>query len=130
MSFFSNPAIPQITVQELAERMQQAGYGAGPLLPSPEDQPLQLIDVREPEEVATAAIAGFINLPLSQFTNWADQIQTQFDPEAETLVLCHHGMRSAQMCQWLQAQGFTQVKNIVGGIDAYALEVDPTIPLY
>ncbi|MFM7424247.1 MAG: rhodanese-like domain-containing protein [Elainella sp.] len=96
----------------------------------PEAPPLQLIDVREPEEVATAAINGFVNLPLSQFASWADQIQSRFDPEVETLVLCHHGMRSAQMCQWLQAQGFTQVKNIVGGIDAYALEVDPSVPLY
>ncbi|MHC5832212.1 MAG: rhodanese-like domain-containing protein, partial [Nostoc sp.] len=42
----------------------------------------------------------------------------------------HHGIRSAQMCQWLIAQGFTNVQNISGGIDAYSLLVDPSIPQY
>jgi rhodanese-related sulfurtransferase len=44
--------------------------------------------------------------------------------------MCHHGMRSAQMCQWLTQQGFTNVKNIVGGIDAYSVGVDSSIPRY
>ncbi len=48
----------------------------------------------------------------------------------ETLVLCHHGIRSAQMCQWLVDQGFTNVKNIMGGIDAYSILVDPSVPQY
>ncbi len=91
---------------------------------------LQLIDVREPWEVDTAAIAGFSNLPLSQFADWASQIHQRFERDAETIVMCHHGMRSAQMCQWLRSQGFTQVKNLVGGIDAYAVSVDPSIPRY
>ncbi|MBD1878342.1 MULTISPECIES: rhodanese-like domain-containing protein [unclassified Coleofasciculus] len=110
--------IPQISVEELASRLAD----------SPES--LQLVDVREPQEVAIASIEGFENLPLSEFADWADQIQTQFDPHAETLVLCHHGIRSAQMCQWLQMQGFTNVKNIAGGIDAYSIRVDPTISQY
>ncbi|PLZ34411.1 rhodanese-related sulfurtransferase, partial [Fischerella thermalis WC559] len=55
---------------------------------------------------------------------------TRLDPDAETLVLCHHGIRSAQMCQWLVNQGFTNVKNISGGIDAYSMLVDPSIPVY
>ncbi|MBD1898758.1 rhodanese-like domain-containing protein [Trichocoleus sp. DQ-A3] len=110
--------IPQISVEELASRLAD----------SPES--LQLVDVREPQEVAIASIEGFENLPLSEFADWADQIQTQFDPHAETLVLCHHGIRSAQMCQWLHMQGFTNVKNIAGGIDAYSIRVDPTISQY
>ncbi|MBD2083722.1 rhodanese-like domain-containing protein [Trichocoleus sp. ST-U3] len=110
--------IPQISVEELASRLAD----------SPES--LQLVDVREPQEVAIASIEGFENLPLSEFADWADQIHTQFDPHAETLVLCHHGIRSAQMCQWLQMQGFTNVKNIAGGIDAYSIRVDPTISQY
>ena len=95
-----------------------------------ENTPLQLIDVREPGEVAIAQLSGFANLPLSQFSDWADQVQTRFDPTAETIVMCHHGMRSAQMCQWLVSQGFTDVKNLTGGIDAYACLIDPTIPRY
>lgn len=107
----------QISVEELAARMSQP-------------QLLQLIDVREPAELAIASLPGFINLPLSQYAEWSEQIQVQFDPEQETLVLCHHGIRSAQMCHWLQQQGFTQVKNITGGIEAYAVMVDPSLPRY
>ncbi len=113
-----NSPIPQITVKELADRLAQA------------DDQLQLIDVREPHEVAIAHIEGFTVLSLSEFEQWSGKISTDFDPHAETLVICHHGMRSAQMCQWLLNNGFTNVKNIIGGIDAYALHVDPTIPHY
>ncbi|NJK38215.1 MAG: rhodanese-related sulfurtransferase [Oscillatoriales cyanobacterium RM2_1_1] len=91
---------------------------------------IQLVDVREPEELAIAQIEGFLNLPLSQFSAWSGQVQAHLDPEVETWVLCHHGIRSAQMCQWLMQQGFQNVKNILGGIDAYSLEVDPTVPRY
>lgn len=113
-----NQPIPPISVTELAQRMAEASDN------------LQLIDVREPEELAIAQITGFTNLPLSQFAKWSGQIQSQFDPHAETIVLCHHGVRSAQMCQWLQHQGFTQVKNVTGGIEAYAVLVDDSVPRY
>jgi len=113
-----SPSIPQISVEQLAKRMEESPEG------------LQLIDVREEQEVAIAHLEGFENLPLSEFAEWSDQIPTRFDPEAETLVLCHHGVRSAQMCQWLVSQGFTNVKNITGGIDAYSLIVDRSIPQY
>ncbi len=91
---------------------------------------LQLVDVREPEEVAIANLPNFIHLPLSQYADWADHILTHLDPSHETIVMCHHGMRSAQMCQWLQRQGFERTKNLSGGIDAYARLVDSTIPRY
>jgi len=111
-------SIIQITVRELAERL------AG------DRQDLQLIDVRERDEVEIAAIDGFSILPLSEYDQWATDFKEKFDPHAETLVLCHHGMRSAQMCQWLINQGFTNVKNIAGGIDAYAYGVDPNMAKY
>lgn len=116
---FSSQPIVQISVEELAQRLQSGST-----------EPLQLIDVREPEEVAKANIERFEILPLSQFADWIDQIQTSFDPQVETLVMCHHGIRSAQMCQWLRTQGFTNVKNVAGGIDAYSIIVDPSIPRY
>lgn len=115
-SQFFNQSIAQISVEELAQLLKSGAE-------------LQLIDVREEQEVAKARIEGFEILPLSQFASWADSI-AQFDPHVETLVLCHHGIRSAQMCQWLSHQGFTNVKNVAGGIDAYSLLVDPTIPQY
>lgn len=111
-------AISQISVEELAQRL------------SAQDSSIQLVDVREPQELAIASIEGFVNFPLSEFAEWGDQIPTLLNPHAETLVLCHHGMRSAQMCQWLVAQGFTNVKNISGGIDAYSIVVDHSIPQY
>src|SRR5512141_1629719 len=115
---YQNPSLPQITVTELATRLSQLEQLQGKI---------QLIDVREPHEVDIAYIEGFDVLPLSQFAEWSVEITTRFNRDVETLVLCHHGMRSAQMCQWLLNNGFTNVKNIVGGIDAYALHVDPTI---
>ena len=115
---YSNQAIPEISVEELAVRLEQ----------SPEN--LQLIDVREPREVAICSIEGFQVLPLSEFTDWAEQVFNRFEPHTETLVLCHHGMRSAQMCQWLISRGFTNVKNIAGGIDAYSVLVDQNVPRY
>jgi rhodanese-related sulfurtransferase len=91
---------------------------------------LQLIDVRETKEIEIAHIEGFTVLPLSQYEEWSPQIAVNFDPSIETLVLCHHGVRSAQMCLWLRSIGFTNVKNIVGGIDSYSLIVDSTIKRY
>jgi rhodanese-related sulfurtransferase len=109
----------QISVEELAI-----------FLSSGDPSSLQLIDVREPEEVAIATVEGFRNLPLSQYADWSGHISAEFDPHTETFVMCHHGVRSAQMCQWLISQGFTNVKNIRGGIDAYSLAVDPSVPQY
>ncbi|BCX11822.1 MAG: rhodanese-like domain-containing protein [Thermosynechococcus sp.] len=108
----------QVTVVELAQRL------------ATEADTLQLIDVREPEEWAIARLPHFTPLPLSAFPQWSPQICQLFDPDRETLVLCHHGVRSAQMGHWLIQQGFRNVKNIVGGIDAYAAVVDPTLPRY
>lgn len=117
MTQSSGSAIAQIRVDQLADRIA--------LVPS-----LQLVDVREPHEVEIASITGFKNFPLSQANVWSEQIHSLLDADQETLVLCHHGMRSAQMCQWLMSQGFTNVKNITGGIDAYAIAIDRTIPRY
>jgi len=114
---FNQPLI-QISVEELAQRMSSGSVD------------IQLVDVREVKEIETAHIQGFVNLPLSQFSQWSEQIHNRLNPNAETLVLCHHGVRSAQMCQWLMAQGFTNVKNIAGGIDAYSKLIDPSIPQY
>ncbi|MBE9010084.1 rhodanese-related sulfurtransferase [Pseudanabaenaceae cyanobacterium LEGE 13415] len=106
----------QITVQDLAQSLDN---------PS-----IQYVDVREPWEVETASLPSFQNLPLSEFSEWAEQIHSKLDAETETLVLCHHGIRSAQMCNWLVQQGFTNVKNISGGIDAYSVMVDRSVPRY
>ncbi|NJL90065.1 MAG: rhodanese-related sulfurtransferase [Coleofasciculaceae cyanobacterium SM2_1_6] len=114
----SVPKVAQISVEELHQVLAAN---------SPE---VQLIDVREPTEIAIAQLPGFQVFSLSEFDSWSEKILTLLDTEKETLVLCHHGVRSGQMCQWLASQGFSQVKNIVGGIDAYAGLIDPTVPRY
>jgi rhodanese-related sulfurtransferase len=114
---FSFSPLPALSPQELAVRLE-----------SPD--PIQLIDVREHEEAAIVSLPNFQLFPLSEYPNWSPVILDKLDPHMETIVLCHHGIRSAQMCQWLMAQGFTQVKNLSGGIDAYACIVDPTLARY
>lgn len=113
---------PQPLVETSVETLAQR------LATDPES--LQLIDVREPHELELASVAQFVNLPLSQFPAWSPTISTQFNPANETIVMCHLGMRSAQMCQWLMSQGFTNVKNLAGGIDSYSRQIDPSVPLY
>jgi rhodanese-related sulfurtransferase len=115
---FPGQPFTQISVEDLASRIVESAEG------------LQLIDVREPHEVAIAHIEGFQNYPLSEFAEWSGEIPSQLEPHAETIVICHHGIRSAQMCQWLVNQGFTQVSNVAGGIDAYSIGVDPSVPRY
>ncbi|RZC79045.1 hypothetical protein C5167_003248 [Papaver somniferum] len=90
----------------------------------------QLLDVREPEEITQASLPGFEVLPLRQFGSWGSEVTTKFNPEKDTYVLCHHGVRSLQVAKWLQAQGFKRVFNIAGGIHAYSAKVDPSIPTY
>ena len=108
----------EITVTELAAKLADL------------DREYQFVDVREPQELAVVTLPRFINLPLSEYADWSPHIYTKLDKDTETLVLCHHGMRSAQMCQWLISQGFTQVSNIIGGIDAYSHHVDRDLPRY
>ena len=116
MSYDAN--LLEISVEALAQHIATA------------DTPIQLIDVRELQEIAIAALPNFQVFPLSQSAEWMATLPTQLEPHRETYVMCHHGMRSAQMCQWLIQQGFTNVKNIAGGIDAYSLAVDSSIPRY
>lgn len=110
-------SVPEIDVNQLAMRLA-------------ESERIQLIDVRERNEVAIACIEGFDVYPLSEFERWSAEILAILEPEAETIVMCHHGMRSAQLCQWLASHGFSKVQNVTGGIDAYSRLVDPTIERY
>ena len=102
-----------ITPSQLSERLR----GEGPPL---------VVDVREPEEYELARIEGARLLPLSLFNEWAPAL----DPERETVFMCHHGMRSAQVCAWLSRQGFGKIHNLAGGIDRWSTEVDPAVPRY
>jgi len=92
--------------------------------------PVQLIDVRERQEVEIVAIPQFWVLPLSESGEWVEKLLAQFDRDRKTIVMCHHGIRSLHLCQWLEAKGFTDLYNVSGGIDAYAVRVDRSLPRY
>lgn len=87
---------------------------------------LKLIDVREPEEFALAQIPGAELLPLSDFRFWHDQLNAT---EA-FVIICHHGIRSAQVCSYLADNGFENLWNLSGGIDAWSTEVDRSVARY
>jgi rhodanese-related sulfurtransferase len=87
---------------------------------------LRLLDVREPEEVAIAPFPDALHLPMNEIPS---QIQT-LDAAAEWVVVCHHGIRSAQVAMYLARMGFERVANLTGGIDRWSLTVDRSVPRY
>jgi rhodanese-related sulfurtransferase len=126
----STMELPTVTVAALAAKIAQMPTEEAVNSAAETDRSVQLVDVREPHELALAKIPGFMHLPLSQAADWSANIQQYLDPTREIWVLCHHGVRSAQMTGWLIQQGFDQAKNISGGIDAYSAHIDRTIPRY
>jgi rhodanese-related sulfurtransferase len=89
-------------------------------------QALLLLDVRQPEELALAAVAGARHIPMNEIPARLGELE----PDAPLAVLCHHGSRSLMVARFLERNGFTQVFNVSGGIDAWSRTVDPAIPLY
>lgn len=102
-----------ITPKELKERLDKGDE-------------VVLLDVREPWEHSLAKIEGSTLIPLGTLPQSMDKL----DKGAEIIAYCHHGMRSADAMQFLLQQGFPVVKNLVGGIDAWSVQVDPAVPRY
>lgn len=103
----------EVSPTELAER---TGKG----------EEVRLIDVRETEEYEVSRIEGAQLMPLSRFHEWAGSL----NPEEEIIFMCHHGIRSAQVCRFLAREGFGKLSNLAGGIDRWSTEVDARIPRY
>ena len=95
------------------------------LLDSGQPAPL-LLDVREPWEFEICRIEGSSLIPMRQIHTAVEQM----DHDQHTVVICHHGIRSQQVCVYLTHMGFTNVFNLVGGVQAWAHEVDPDMPTY
>jgi rhodanese-related sulfurtransferase len=87
---------------------------------------VRLIDVREPSEFSFCRLPGSVNLPVSQI---ADHLR-EFELDEILVTVCHHGLRSFAVAEFLEAKGFSQVINLQGGLDAWSREVDPSIPRY
>ncbi len=86
----------------------------------------QLLDVREPWEIEIASVDDCLAIPMAQMPQRVNEL----DLSAPIAVLCHGGFRSASVAAWLSENGAGMVANISGGIDAWALTLDSTIPRY
>ncbi|MFZ1748156.1 MAG: rhodanese-like domain-containing protein [Nitrospirales bacterium] len=102
-----------ITVSELKARMDKGDK-------------IFLLDVREPHEYSLAKIDGSVLIPLGQVPHSLKQL----DQSAEIVAYCHKGMRSADAVGFLLQQGFSNVKNLIGGIEAWSIEIDQSVPRY
>ena len=87
---------------------------------------LILIDVREPQEYEICRIEGAKWIPMRELPGRIGEL----NPKDPTVIFCHSGGRSARVVSWLEEQGFEDVKNLEGGIDAWAELVDPTMDRY
>jgi rhodanese-related sulfurtransferase len=87
---------------------------------------LVILDVREPEEVAIARFPNAQHIPMGDVPERVHEL----DPDAEIVVVCHHGVRSAHVAAFLAERGFGHILNLTGGIDAWSRTVDPTVPRY
>jgi rhodanese-related sulfurtransferase len=87
---------------------------------------LSLLDVREPEEVSLAAFPGALHLPMGDLSSHLGDL----DKNAEWVIICHHGIRSAQVAMYLGRMGFERVVNLTGGIDLWSLTVDQSVRRY
>lgn len=111
-SFFGNREI-QLHPNDLKEKIDSG-------------EELLIVDVREGWEHAKVRIPNALHIPLAQLP----QKLSQIDREKDVVVYCHHGVRSLQACQFLQKMGYEKVRNLHGGIDAYAVHVDNSLPRY
>ncbi len=141
---------PEPTIRELVDVEQAACAGETPpnhpendAMPDPIEPPFEIdveqlktwldeghdvhvVDVREPHEHAICSIDGSRLVPIRQIPGQIDC----FDREALTVVYCHHGPRSSQVVAYLRQQGFGRITNLGGGINAWSLRIDPSVPRY
>lgn len=105
--------IPEILPQKLKTRLDKGDA-------------VVLLDVREPEEVAIVHLPGSVHIPMGDIPGRLHEL----DLDKEIIVYCHHGIRSMRVAMFLAQRDFTQVKNLAGGIDAWALDVAPGMARY
>lgn len=105
-------------MSEITPRELKARLDAG--------RPPVLLDVREAWELRLCRLPNALHIPLEELAGRVDEL----DPEQEIVVYCHQGVRSAAVVEYLRARGFRDVKNLRGGLDAWARTVDPTMRRY
>jgi rhodanese-related sulfurtransferase len=109
--------VASLSPEELAEALRKnGGSKSGPVL----------LDVREPFERETAAILPSLHIPM----NDVPDRHAELPRDRRIVVYCHHGTRSEMVAAWLEQEGFTDVANLTGGIDAWSVKVDRSVPRY
>ena len=106
-------ATPEITLQQLHARLE-----AG-------DKPF-LLDVREPHELEISKLDGVVNIPMGEVPARLSEL----DKNTEIVVVCRSGGRSDRITNFLVSEGFTDVKNMVGGMNGWATQIDTSLPTY
>jgi len=106
--------IRQLTVLELKARLDQG------------NKDFTLLDVREPWEVNICSMPGAISVPMRAIP----ARYLELPKDKDIVAVCHHGIRSQQVANYLERMGFDKLNNLVGGINAWAHEVDPKMPTY
>ena len=107
-------AITQLSPASLQQQLQE------------NPQTYFLLDVREPFEYQIASMAETVLIPMNQVPDRLNEL----DKEQAIVVICHHGMRSENVAYYLDQQGFSQIFNLTGGIDAWARSCDSAMALY
>ncbi len=85
-----------------------------------------LLDVREPWEYELCHIRGSRLVPMGQIQDAVDDLNA----DQEIVVICHHGRRSEQIADFLERSGFAHVANLVGGVEAWSQDIDPSMARY
>lgn len=111
----SDSPVTHITPLELQHRLGDAAAG----------KPV-LLDVREPWEFQICQLPGSVLMPMQTVPSR----HTELDPDADTVVICHHGVRSLHAAMFLKHAGFTRLYNLTGGVDAWARTVEASMPVY
>lgn len=108
-------SVPQMSPTEFLARWGEPG-----------GEQVILLDVREDPELAIARLEGALHIPMGQVPDKLNEL----NPEVPIVVMCHSGMRSQRVAEYLANEGYSSVANLTGGIDAWSREVDTNIPRY
>jgi len=103
----------QVTPKEVKERLDRG-------------EKLLLVDVREPHEHALCRIEGALLIPMGTIPANLQKL----DVDEDVICFCHHGIRSLDVANWLCGKGVSGAKSMVGGIDRWSTEIDPSVPRY
>jgi rhodanese-related sulfurtransferase len=85
-----------------------------------------LLDVRRSDEVAISTLPNTIHIPIEEIEERVEELNA----DAETIVFCHHGVRSLSVTVFLRNRGFRNVTSLAGGIDLWSQRIDPSVPRY